>query len=158
MKILSNAFLSLAVTAFLSAGCETTSVADSHGERESGHAVHWAYAGEGAPANWARLDEKYATCASGRSQSPIDIEYARGGQGQPLRFKYAGEAAGVQNNGHTVQVDYAPGNVAQIEGRPYTLVQFHFHVPAENTAQACAIRWKRISSTRTPTDGSRWSR
>jgi carbonic anhydrase len=125
-----NLLLLLAIGA-LGAGCATHEAGiETH---QGAHPVHWSYEGEGAPSNWGKLDETFATCASGRIQSPIDIEFARGGQGQPLRFEYAGSATGVQNNGHTVQVDYGPGNVVTLDGRPYTLTQFHFHVPAENT-------------------------
>ena len=34
---------------------------------------HWGYSGEAAPQNWGKLDPEFATCASGKSQSPIDV-------------------------------------------------------------------------------------
>ena len=132
MKNSRNLTLLLAIGALLSA-CATQEGHHAAMTHEGGHAAHWGYEGAGAPGNWGRMDEKFASCATGRMQSPIDIEYARGGQGQPLRFDYKASASDVQNNGHTVQVDYAPGNVVVVEGQPYTLTQFHFHVPAENT-------------------------
>ena len=35
------------------------------------------------------------------------------------------------DNGHTVQVNMAPGNGVTVMGRRYELVQFHFHLPSE---------------------------
>lgn len=41
---------------------------------EEGRECHWAYFGENGPANWGTTCEaKFSTCASGMSQSPIDI-------------------------------------------------------------------------------------
>ena len=36
------------------------------------------------------------------------------------------------NNGHTVQVGYAPGSTLQLDGTTFELKQFHFHAPSEN--------------------------
>ena len=39
----------------------------------------------------------------------------------------------MENNGHTIQVNYPEGgNTLSVNGRTYTLKQFHFHVPSEN--------------------------
>lgn len=35
------------------------------------------------------------------------------------------------NNGHTVQVNLANAGGIEIDGKPYRLVQFHFHTPSE---------------------------
>jgi carbonic anhydrase len=35
------------------------------------------------------------------------------------------------DNGHTVQVNYAPGSYITISGKKYDLVQFHYHHPSE---------------------------
>lgn len=93
--------------------------------------VHWGYAGLGAPENWDKLDPKYATCAVGKRQSPIDI---RGGikvDLEPIRFDYRPSEFRIIDNGHTVQVTVAEGNSITLQGRNYPLVQFHFHRPSE---------------------------
>lgn len=36
------------------------------------------------------------------------------------------------NNGHTIQVNYAPGSTLGVDGRTFELKQFHFHSPSEN--------------------------
>ncbi|WP_204349376.1 carbonic anhydrase family protein, partial [Klebsiella pneumoniae] len=37
----------------------------------------------------------------------------------------------VLDNGHTVQVNVAPGNGITVMGRRFELLQFHFHRPSE---------------------------
>jgi carbonic anhydrase len=36
------------------------------------------------------------------------------------------------NNGHTVQVNFAPGNSVVVDNTTFTLKQVHFHSPSEN--------------------------
>ena len=38
----------------------------------------------------------------------------------------------IVNNGHTFRMDFAPGSTLQTSSDRYTLVQFHFHHPAEH--------------------------
>ena len=94
---------------------------------------HWSYSGEGAPSHWGELDPEFASCASGKSQSPIDLPRSAKGENKPLRFEYRPGGTRIVNNGHTVQVEYAPGSTLVIDGQPYELKQFHFHAPSENT-------------------------
>ena len=35
--------------------------------------THWGYTGAGSPEKWGDLDAKYATCKTGKYQSPINI-------------------------------------------------------------------------------------
>lgn len=42
------------------------------------------------------------------------------------------------NNGHTVQVPYAPGSYVNIDGKQYNLLQFHFHSPSEHAVEGVA--------------------
>lgn len=96
-------------------------------------AQHWSYEGEAAPANWGKLDPKFATCATGKNQSPIDIGSTKPGSGKPPGLSYAKGTTEMVNNGHTVQVNYAPGSSLSVDGRTFELKQFHFHAPSENT-------------------------
>jgi carbonic anhydrase len=94
---------------------------------------HWGYSGEGAPSHWAALDPQFGACASGKAQSPVDLPKSAKGDHAPLAFNYQQGAKRIFNNGHTVQVEYAPGSVLLIDGHAYELKQFHFHAPSENT-------------------------
>ncbi len=93
--------------------------------------VPWGYAGPGAPENWGKLQPGYATCSTGKRQSPIDI---RGGikvDLEPIRFDYHPSLFRIVDNGHTLQVDVGEGSSITITGRTYALVQINFHRPAE---------------------------
>lgn len=50
----------------------------------------------------------------------------------PLVLHYQAGGNTVVNNGHTVQVGYAPGSTLQLDGTTFELKQFHFHAPSEN--------------------------
>lgn len=107
------------------------------GHEDTGHLtepLHWSYAGEAGPERWGELGAAFATCGSGRQQSPIDIPTAiTPGPLSALDFDYAPGPATIVNNGHTVQVGLTEGaNVLAIDGEPYALLQFHFHARSEH--------------------------
>lgn len=92
---------------------------------------HWSYNGKEGPEHWAQLDPGYETCALGHAQSPIDISHPTRASLPRLAFDYQASPAEVVNNGHTVQVNLANAGGIEIDGKPYRLVQFHFHTPSE---------------------------
>jgi carbonic anhydrase len=94
---------------------------------------HWSYQGTTGPAKWASLEHEYATCSAGKTQSPIDIEdsAAKKTDLPPISFDYKPSPLKIVDNGHTVQVIYAPGSSITVAGKQYELVQFHFHKPSE---------------------------
>ncbi len=95
-------------------------------------AQHWGYSGEAGPENWSKIDPKFAMCALGRNQAPIDLGGFVEAELKPLTLAYKAGAADIVNNGHTVQVNYAPGSALTVSGRTFELKQFHFHAPSEN--------------------------
>jgi carbonic anhydrase len=97
---------------------------------ESG--THWAYSGKAGPENWGKLTPEYNSCLVGKNQSPINLTGFIKAELPPLTFHY--EAGGKEglNNGHTIQVNYAPGSTISADGKVYVLKQFHFHAPSEN--------------------------
>lgn len=95
------------------------------------HGAHWSYEGETGPLRWGKLNPAWAKCDSGNRQSPIDIRDGIKVDLEPVVFEYAASGFNVVNNGHTVQVNVAPGNRFTLTGRTYELQQFHFHRPAE---------------------------
>ena len=97
-----------------------------------GLAQHWGYSGKAGPENWAKIDAKYAACAAGRNQSPIDLANLAEAELKPLKLDYKAGAAEIVNNGHTVQVNYGAGSTLTADGRSFQLTQFHFHSPSEN--------------------------
>lgn len=91
----------------------------------------WTYDGHGGPAEWAELDPGFATCGLGKLQSPIDIRGAKAADLPAIRFEYRAEKPTIVDNGHTVQVNVAPGSAIEVGGERFELLQFHFHKPSE---------------------------
>lgn len=97
-----------------------------------GPAPHWNYEKHhGGPTQWAELDPAFGNCAKGARQSPIDIRDTVKADLPALEFQYAKTAATFVNNGHTIQVNLPPGQVLNVGGKAYALLQFHFHTPSE---------------------------
>jgi len=96
-------------------------------------AEHWTYDGEHGPEYWSRLSPEYATCGDGKRQSPIDIRGAEKADLPPIAFAYTPSRLKIVDNGHTIQVNYAPGSSITVGNKKYELVQFHFHKPSEES-------------------------
>lgn len=97
-------------------------------------APHFGYEGEIGPEHWADLSPDWAIARTGREQSPIDIRAASDDPSLPaLAPRYLPCPLKVVNNGHTIQVNYAPGSHLPFLDSVYELQQFHFHAPSEHT-------------------------
>ncbi len=94
--------------------------------------VHWSYEGENGPANWGKLSADFRSCSIGLQQTPIDITGATQGKLAGIDPAFRPMPLRILNNGHTIQVNCDPGSATIIDGRPYELLQFHFHHPSEH--------------------------
>jgi carbonic anhydrase len=92
---------------------------------------HWDYSGPEGPEHWGDLEPAYATCKMGQRQSPINIREAKKSDLPAVQFDYHASPLHIVNNGHTVQVNYAPGSFISVGENRYELKQFHFHHPSE---------------------------
>ncbi len=93
----------------------------------------WSYTGATAPEQWGKLSPDFALCCDGKSQSPITIQRANVQQATyAWHIDYRESPVMLINNGHTIQVNYAPGSTLTFDGRTYRLLQFHFHLPSEH--------------------------
>lgn len=101
----------------------------------SASASHWSYEGEGAPEHWGELDEAYKTCQTGMNQSPINIDSTANAHLSQLQAHYSEGPVSLTNNGHTIQAGEKNDTRDSItlDGKAWTLQQFHFHSPSENT-------------------------
>jgi carbonic anhydrase len=97
-----------------------------------GGKTHWGYTGHTGPAHWGELAAEYALCKTGKQQSPINIASPRPAKLPAIEFHYQPSMLEVINNGHTIQVNYAPGSYIVANGKRYDLLQFHFHTPSEH--------------------------
>jgi carbonic anhydrase len=94
-------------------------------------AAHWDYSGAEGPEHWSHLSPDYSAC-SGKNQSPIDLTGFIKADLKPIRFAYQAGGTDIVNNGHMVQVNYAPGSKIEVDGHVFELQQFHFHAPSED--------------------------
>ncbi len=101
----------------------------------SGHGAHWGYTGHDGPEFWGDLSNEFAVCKSGKNQAPIDIDGMTEAELSPIVFHYASTQMDIVNNGHTIQVNYAPGSTITVDNHTFNLLQFHFHTPSENTVK-----------------------
>ncbi|MDG6778395.1 carbonic anhydrase family protein [Thiomicrorhabdus sp. zzn3] len=105
------------------------------------HPPHWGYSGAIGPKYWGELSSEFATCKTGRNQSPIDLrdQHALGTQGLPeLDIAYKEVPLKILNNGHAVQVNYPLGSYIKVGGHRYELIQYHFHTPSEHHKEGFA--------------------
>jgi carbonic anhydrase len=93
--------------------------------------THWAYEGVDAPANWSRVNVDWASCSTGKRQSPIDIRDGMKVDLENITFDYHPSSFSEVDNGHTIQVTVGSGNFITVSNQTYELQQFHFHRPSE---------------------------
>jgi carbonic anhydrase len=100
---------------------------DGHGAAGT-QTAHWEYDGAMGPENWGK---EFPTCGRGKSQAPLNIK----GPFEKVRYSVAPDYKQGQlkivNNGHTIQVNVPVGSKIRIDGKPFDLLQFHFHRPSE---------------------------
>ncbi len=97
--------------------------------------AHWGYSGHEGPEYWGELSPDYATCSSGKNQSPVDLTGMVEGDLPELEVNYKTGGGEVVNNGHTIKVNYASGSTIAVDDHFFELKQFHFHTPSENTVE-----------------------
>jgi carbonic anhydrase len=105
----------------------------THAADKNSHSGHWSYSGKLSPEHWGSLSGEFSLCSSGRHQSPVDLGEAIKPTAVAISFHYKETPLQIVNNGHTIQINYAPGSYAEFGGKRYELAQFHFHSPSEHT-------------------------
>lgn len=137
MAVLSKAFLLWASARAVSASCAYgTSL---HPRAEEGATVEvktFGYSGAIGPTAWSTLAPENAVCATGQTQSPIDMT---AGQftvtpASAINLQIANiQTAEFENLGTTIEVVVPAGSgTATIDGQAFELKQFHYHLPSEH--------------------------
>ena len=110
------------------------SISSPHLATAQEHPAHeWGYSGSEGPDHWGELRPEFAACKTGHHQSPVNIVHAQSAELPAIQFEYKPAALHIINNGHTIQINYAPGSFIRIGDKRYELKQFHFHHPSEET-------------------------
>lgn len=131
----------------LLSACMTNVYADAVND---GVKVKWGYVGNTGPARWGQLDPAYELCATGKTQSPINISKKFKTAPHALEIKYQpapmvilndgvtdlliGQTKTITNTGHGIQLNFPEKGVREtitFKGVNYHLVQFHIHTPSE---------------------------
>lgn len=102
------------------------------GAAYAGGATHWGYSGAIGPEQWGELDPEFTTCSEGKNQSPINLAGFVESDLKPIGIHYQVGGNEIINNGHTVQVNYAPGSKISVDGHEFELKQYHFHAASEH--------------------------
>ncbi len=95
----------------------------------SAHAANWGYDGHHGPAHWGEFASE---CAQGKNQSPINIQSTTQAKLAKLQLNYKGKVVALTNHGHTLQTSLEGENSLFVDGKRFSLKQFHFHTPSEN--------------------------
>lgn len=98
----------------------------------SKHHDDWNYEGEERPDNWGKLSPEFSLCATGKNQSPINIEGALKAEHEGIVIHAHKGKQKIINNGHTIQISVGDGNTLELDHEVFKLQQFHFHSPSEN--------------------------
>ncbi|MCF6253967.1 MAG: carbonic anhydrase family protein [Thiomicrorhabdus sp.] len=118
------ALISVLALAISGVACTSNDVKDNK--------VSWGYTGATGPIHWGDLSSEFATCKTGKEQSPIDIRPTQDIAQSDVTFDYQTSSMSILNNGHTVQVNFDKGSSISFKGTKYNLLQVHFHTPSEN--------------------------
>ena len=101
------------------AGHEAGQGATEGGAHAADSHAHWSYDGDTGPAHWGDLSPEYTACATGKDQSPIDVDTVKEENLVNLAFDYHPSSVNIVNNGHTVEAVYDPGSSFTMDGVQY---------------------------------------
>ena len=86
------------------------------------------------PGPLGRPEIEFSVCKTGHHQShTINIVGAQNADLPVIQFEYKPTPLHIINNGHTIEIEYAPGSFIKVGDKRYELKQFHFHHPSEET-------------------------
>src|SRR5215472_10715188 len=93
---------------------------------------HWSYEGATGPDKWGSLNRANGMCSRGTQQSPVDLVRSVSARQPRLEIRWSKRPDNIVNNGHTIQLNFAGGDMLKVGGRSYALKQLHFHRPSEH--------------------------
>jgi carbonic anhydrase len=99
----------------------------------SSYAADWSYDGSTGPKHWGSLEQDFATCKTGKQQTPVNIatQHVQITPLPAIQTFFNPSLGKMINNGHTIQMSLVNGGGMIFDHTQYQLVQFHFHTPSE---------------------------
>ncbi len=99
--------------------------------------LEWSYNGSTGPNKWGSLDKAYATCGTGKNQSPVDISATyTDSKSLPISFFYSPARIKLENTGHSLKGSFSTlANHISVDGERFDLVYFQMRSPAEHRLQ-----------------------
>ncbi|KAL8516954.1 hypothetical protein ACS0TY_015268 [Phlomoides rotata] len=99
--------------------------------------LRFTYSGATGPARWAGLSPNFSLCATGKSQSPINIVTAKtvaNSKLKPLVRNYRAVNVTLVDYKFTVGIEYPnhTGDINVDDEKTYSLKQMHWHSPSEH--------------------------
>jgi carbonic anhydrase len=113
---------------FIACTCFAAIGGVAHAQQHPG----FGYSGASGPTHWGGISGHWNACSTGRNQSPVNLAGPVEAELAPLELDYTTSSSEIVNNTHSIQVNYRPGSTLRMDGRVYTLLQFHFHSPSEH--------------------------
>lgn len=95
----------------------------------------WSYDGKTGPEQWSKISPDYATCESGRNQSPIDINSTIHAALKPIRAIQKFAAKDISIVDQALQVDFKKGNMMVLDSAPFQLKHLILRTPSEHLIQ-----------------------
>ncbi|KAF2663153.1 carbonic anhydrase [Microthyrium microscopicum] len=112
-----------------------TCIGNTHLERRSEGGEAFGYGFDNGPLRWHALSPANSICATGKHQSPIDVDSHIQNAPKALNIRLTDRLSGTfVNKGTTLQVTTAANSSQYIDlsGTRYNLKNVHFHTPSEH--------------------------
>ncbi|KAK3123642.1 hypothetical protein QOZ80_8AG0633990 [Eleusine coracana subsp. coracana] len=114
-------------------------VPGARAQEETEHEEGFSYVpgAKNGPERWGEIKEEWATCSTGKMQSPIDLSDKRVKLVPSLGYldhSYRAAEASIINRGHDIMVKFnGDAGSLVINSTAYNLHQVHWHTPSEHT-------------------------
>ena len=95
----------------------------------------WSYSGQNGPEHWGDLSDNYATCKTGKNQSPVNLmdPTAVGTTNLPgFDVFYRDSYLKIVNDGKLIKVNYPLGSYIKVNDHRYELLHLRFRTPSEH--------------------------
>ncbi|MBO0447651.1 carbonic anhydrase [Enterococcus sp. AZ170] len=133
MKRKTLSLLLLSFTAVLAVGCTSNKSASDASDKKEAKTESTTHAKKSEHIDYD--DQEEWEFSAGKMQSPIDIVTKKAEVMTPdtgtITIDYGKDITKAENNGHSIQI--TDGGTSVINGRNFTLSQFHFHAESEHT-------------------------